>query len=197
MVRQASSTTNLVTSVNPLTQGNALTLTATVASDSPNAGGSIRFLDGTTLLGTAAVGANGVASLSPTGLGLGAHSLTAVYSGDTNHAGSTSIPTTELVLQNATAALISNNNPAAAGQNITLTVQMGGSGNLFPAGAATFRDNGTLLAVSTLNSLGGASITTSALAVGSHTITVTYPGDTNFAGAAAQLIARIAIRHRP
>jgi len=191
VVRQANSATLLVASADPLTQGNALTLTATVSSDSPNAGGTIHFFDGTALLGTPAMGTNGSASLSPTGLGLGTHTLTAVYSGDTNHAGSTSAPVTELVVQSTTATLTSNNNPAASGQNVTFTAHMGGAAKGVPTGAATFRDNGTLLGASTLDGLGGASLTTSALTVGSHTITVSYPGDQNFAGAAAQLVQTV------
>jgi large repetitive protein len=187
LVQQASSSTTLITSANPLTEGNAMALTATVNSASPNAGGSIRFFDAANLLGTAALAANGAASFSPAGLGLGTHTLTAVYSGDTNHAGSTSMPISQLVVGSTTATLTSNNNPAANGQNVTFTTRIGGAGKVVPTGAATFRDNGTLLAVSTLDNLGGATFTTSTLAVGSHTITITYPGDQNFAAVAAQL----------
>jgi hypothetical protein len=194
VLRQASSITLLTTSVDPLTQGSALTLTATVTSDSPNAGGQVRFLDGPTVLGTTALGTNGVASLSPVGLGLGTHSITAVYSGDTNHAGSTSAPLTELVVQSTSATLISNNNPAPSGQNVTFTAAVGeagkpigGGGQVDPTGSVAFRDNGTLLATSTLDSVGAATFTTSTLTVGAHSITMSYAGDANFAGAAAQL----------
>jgi len=191
VVRQASSTTSLISSVDPITQGNALTLTATVTSDSPNAGGQIRFLDGITLLGTTALGTNGTASLSPAGLALGMHALTAVYSGDTNHAGSTSAPTTELVVQSASATLTSSNNPAASGQNVTFTAQLGGKGKVLPTGAATLSDNGTPLAAFTLNGIGAASFTTNALTVGSHTIAMSYAGDQNFAAATAQLVQTV------
>ena len=187
VVRQANSATTLISSVDPLTQGNPLTLTATVTSDSPNAGGQIHFFDGSTLLGTAAAGTNGTASLSPAGLGLGTHLLTAVFTGDTNHAGSTSAPTTELVVQSTAAALTSSSNPAVIGQNVTFSVQISGAGKVVPTGAATLRDNGTLLTAITLDSVGAGSFTTSALTVGSHAITVSYAGDQNFATATARL----------
>ena len=174
VVRQANSNTLLITSANPLTLGNALTLTATITSDSPNAGGAVRFYDGATLLGTSAPGSNGAASLSPAGLGLGAHTLTAVYGGDTNHAGSTSSATTELVVTSTSATLTSNNNPAASGQNVTLTAQINGAGKVVPTGSISFRDNGTLLATTTLDSSGMGNSTTGALTVGSHTITMSY-----------------------
>jgi sugar lactone lactonase YvrE len=191
VIRPASSTTRLITSVDPLIQGNALTLTATVTSDSPNAGGQISFLDGTTPLGMIALGPGGTASLSATGLAAGTHALTAVYSGDTNHAGSTSASTTELVLESASATLSSSNNPAASGQNVTFTVQLGGADKAFPTGTATLSDNGVLLAAFPLNNTASGSFSTRALIVGSHTITLSYAGDQNFAAATSQLVQTV------
>jgi hypothetical protein len=140
-VRQANTTTTLMTNVDPLTQGNTLALTATVTSDSPNAGGQVRFFDGAAVLGTTALGANGSSSFSSAGLGLGTHALTAAYLGDTNHAGSTSTPTTELVVQSTSATLTSSNNPAASGQSVAFTTRIGGASKLIPTGVATLRDN--------------------------------------------------------
>ncbi len=187
VVRQADSTTLLSANPDPLTQGGALTLTATVSSDSPNVNGQVNFFDGSTLLGTAPVGVNGIASVSPSGLALGAHALTATYVGDVNHASSTSTPLQEVVLQSSSAVLTSNNNPAASGQNVTLTVQIHGAGSVSATGSATLRDNGALLATVPLNSSGMGSFTTNALAVGAHAITVSYGGDQNYAAAGAQL----------
>jgi hypothetical protein len=191
VVRQANSATLLTAGANPLTLGNALTLTATVSSDNPNAGGTVRFYDGSILLGSSAPGQNGVASFSLTGLGLGTHTLTAVYGGDTNHAGSTSLPMTELVVTSSSATLTSNNNPADSGQNVTFSALITGAGKVVPTGAVTFRDNGTLLATATLDNSGMGSSTTAALTVGSHTIIINYAGDQNYAGAAAQLMQTV------
>ena len=190
VVQQATSTTLLNASANPLTQGNPLTLTASVTSGSPNAGGTVHFFDGTTALGTVSLGTNGSASFSPTGLGLGSHTLTAVYSGDTNHTGSTSSPLTESVVQGTSATLISNNNPAASGQNVTFVAQITGAGGVIPTGTATFRDNGVLL-VTSLKSLGTASFSTTTLTAGSHPITVSYSGDTNSAASSSPACTQI------
>ncbi len=187
VVRQADSLTLLSANPDPLTQGGALTLTATVSSDSPNVSGQVNFLDGTKLLGTATVDVNGIASVSPTGLALGTHVLTATYAGDANHGSSTSAPLQEVVVQSSSAVLTSDNNPAASGQNVTLTVQIHGSGSISATGSATLRDNGALLATVPLNSSGVGSFTTNTLAVGAHAITVSYGGDQNYAAAGAQL----------
>ena len=190
-VKQASTTTALVSSANPLTLNGALTLTATVATDSPNVGGTVSFYDGSKLLGSAGIGANGSASISPAGLGLGTHLLTAAYAGDTNHAASTSAPDPELVVSSASATLTSSNNPAASGQAVVFSAQVSGAGTVVPSGTITFRDNGAVLAAVPLNSAGSASFSTTALSVGSHTITVTYPGDQNFAAVGAQLLQTV------
>lgn len=76
--------------------GTAIKLTATVV---PVAGtqvpaGTVTFKSGATTLGSSALGATGVASLSISTLALGSHSITAVYVGDATDAPSTSSPVT-------------------------------------------------------------------------------------------------------
>lgn len=60
--------------------GSPVTLTATVAQ--PGATGTVTFREGTTVLGSSAVQVSGQANFSISSLPLGAHSLTAGYSGD-------------------------------------------------------------------------------------------------------------------
>ena len=61
--------------------GSALTLTATVTSTPSVPAGSVNFLDGTTLLGSAALNSSGIATFSTSALTAGIHSLTALYAG--------------------------------------------------------------------------------------------------------------------
>jgi Bacterial Ig-like domain (group 3) len=100
VVALPASTTTLVTSAPSITAGDSLTLTATVASSS-GAGavptGSVNFFDGTTNLGSGTL-TNGTASLTTTALPVGADSLTAQYSGDTNYSASTSSEVSESVV---------------------------------------------------------------------------------------------------
>jgi archaellum component FlaF (FlaF/FlaG flagellin family) len=89
---QAGSTTALSSSMNPTVYGQAVTFTASVASDLPLVGpptGSVTFFAGATPLGSAPL-SNGVASLAVTNLTVGSDAITAVYSGDPNFAGSPS-----------------------------------------------------------------------------------------------------------
>ncbi len=68
--------------------GQPVTLTATVGAVAPGAGvpsGTVTFMDGLTVLGTSNVNAAGVAVLAPSSMAVGPHSITATYSGSSNH----------------------------------------------------------------------------------------------------------------
>jgi hypothetical protein len=71
--------------------GDTVTLTATVISAPPGDAmtGSVTFLDGSDSLGTVPL-SNSTASLSVTTLGVGAHTITATYSGSSRYPASTS-----------------------------------------------------------------------------------------------------------
>src|SRR5262249_53544882 len=86
-VSKANTTTALTSNRNPSKVNQSVTFTATV---SPSAAtGTVRFFDGSTLLGSAAV-SGGVASFTTTSLAVGTHSITAQYMGDGSYNGSTS-----------------------------------------------------------------------------------------------------------
>jgi sugar lactone lactonase YvrE len=100
VIAKAPSTTTLAASSLTPALGTSLTLTATAASTtSGTPTGSVSFYDGATLLNsTPASMTGGVAKLTLSTLTLGAHSITAVYSGDTNFITSTSLAVAPTVL---------------------------------------------------------------------------------------------------
>ena len=84
-----ATTTVLVSSSNPSVAGQSVTLTALVSSSA--ATGTVTFMDGSILLGTVALNNNlnsGTATLAVSTLSAGTHLLTALYSSDSNYAGS-------------------------------------------------------------------------------------------------------------
>ena len=101
-MNKASTATTVSSSKNPSVNGqSAPTFTATVAAVAPGAGtptGTVTFKDGTKTLGTGTL-SGGSATFTPskTALSVGAHSITAVYAGDTNFLGSTSLVFTQTV----------------------------------------------------------------------------------------------------
>ena len=90
--------TAVSSSNNPQYVGSPITFSAKVTSAENNATGTVTFKDGSTLLGSAALSATGVATYSTGALALGSHAITAVYNGDTNNTGSTSVALTEKVV---------------------------------------------------------------------------------------------------
>jgi len=196
---KATSTTTVVSSANPATAGQSVTLTATVTGPSGNMTvptGSVTFMDGTTTLGSGTLSASGTATYSTSSLSTGSHSITAVYSGDSNFNGSTSTALTLTVnaaaLLSTTTTVSSSANPSAQGQSVTFTATVSGpSGNmLVPTGSVTFMDGTTTLGTGSLNSSAQATYSTSSLTAGTHSITAVYAGDTNFAGSTSAALTQ-------
>jgi len=178
-VTPATTTLALASSANPSTYNAPVTLTTTVTPASGSGPtGSVDFLDGTTDLGSAPVLGDS-ASLTTAALGVGAHSLTAQYSGDSNFAGSGAALTQTVNTAVTTAAVGSSANPSVFGAAVTLSASVTSSAGT-PTGSLTFLDGTNVIGTTTLDITGAASLTTAALSVGGHSITVQYSGDTNF-----------------
>ncbi len=171
-----TTTTTLTSSPNPSSAGQAVTFTATV---SPSAAtGTVTFQEGSAILGTGTL-SGGVGSFSTSALAIGDHTITALYPGDATFASSTSAPLTQTVNKTAsTTTLTSSLNPSEFGQSVTFTATVSPSA---ATGTVTFMEGSTTLGTGTLSG-GVATFSTSALAVGGHSITAVYSGDANFSG---------------
>jgi hypothetical protein len=82
--------------------------------------------------------------------------------------------------QATTTALSATPNPVTAGQTLTLTATVLGTGSTAPGGTVSFMNGAALLGTGTLNSSGVATLTTSSLVAGSHSLMVQYAGNANF-----------------
>jgi len=180
VVNQTSTTTTLVSSANPSSYKQSVTFTATVAGRfGGTVTGSVVFTDGSTTLATVGLD-GGAAKYTTTTLAAGTHSLTATYEGNSEFTGSASARLTQTVNQSiTTTTLVSSLNPSSPKESVTftasVTAQFGGG----VSGSVTFRDGTTTL--KTVNLSGGpAKYTTSTLASGTHNITATYNGSSDF-----------------
>jgi hypothetical protein len=167
----ATTITTLTSSANPATAGQTVTFSAGVSAVAPGSGtltGMVIFKDGATMLGTGTV-SSGHATMSISGLSVGAHRITAVYGGDAGF-GPSAGTTVQTVISKVT--LTSSANPAVYGQAVTLTA---GVSPVPAAGSVTFKDG-----VSTLGTVavtgGIARFVTGTLAVGTHRITASFSG---------------------
>ena len=174
-----STTATVASSANPSVYGQSVTFTATVSG--AGATGTVIFQEGSTTLGSSTL-VNGTATYSISTLSAGSHTITAVYNGDANFAGSTSSAFTETVTQAGgaytTTTLSSSDDHQAHGKSVTLTATVSGTG---ATGTVTFKDGDAILGSSALGN-GTATLSTSDLSVGDHSITAVYSGDATFAG---------------
>ena len=176
-----SSTTKVTSNANPSVIGQPVTFTATVTGTGGTPTGTVTFRDGTSAIGTSTLSGN-TATFTTSTLVKGSHSITAVYSGDANFNSSTSPVLTQTVNKGSTTTTVTSSvNPSASGQSVTFTATVSpispASGTL--GGIVTFRDGTTSIGTGTLSG-NTATFTTSSLAVGSHSITAVYAGNTNF-----------------
>ncbi|MBW4039306.1 MAG: hypothetical protein HIU91_10605 [Acidobacteria bacterium] len=168
----SSTATTLTSAPNPSNFGQTVTFTATVAAPQSSSAptGTVAFMDGNTSLGSAPLSATGFAQFSTAALAAGTHTITAIYSGSTNDNPSTSIPLIQIVnLNTAVLSLTANPNPAALGQPVTLTASA--TILTFLPDTITFYDGTTSLGTAPLGAQGTATLSTSALALGTHSLT--------------------------
>ena len=183
----AATSTTLTSSVNPSIYGQKVTWTATSTAEGPIAPtGKVSFTWGSFSLGSAKLNSSGVASLTLSKLNADSYPLTANYQGDANNVPSSSAILNQVINQTTSAAtLTSSPNPSTSGEAVTFTAKIT-SPTTVPTGPVTFSAGKTLLGSVELSG-GKATFTTSSLPVGSTTVTVTYPWNSNIASSSASV----------
>ena len=171
--------------------GVGVTLTATMSNVSNGSGplptGTVQFFDGATSLGTGTI-SGGVASITLVGassLVVGSHTITAQYSGDSTFSSLTSSSITHVVSKASSSSVVtttvtSSLNPSVYGDSVTLSINVSSSVGVQPTGSVTVVDGTNTLGTPTLNGSGNATITIPTFTAGTHSIVVTYSGDSNY-----------------
>jgi Bacterial Ig-like domain (group 3) len=195
-VNQSATATTVTSSVDPSVSGQSVTFTANVNATGGGAGavaGTVTFKDGAATLGTGTLNGSDVAMFATTALSVNAHSITAVYGGNTSFAASTSAVLTQTVHQSPTTTIVTSSaNPSKPGKSVTFTatVSASGAGTGTPTGTVTFKDGSSTLGSGTPTGSGVATLSTSALSTGSHAITATYSGATNFSASTSSVLTQ-------
>ncbi len=176
-VQSLGTTLGLVSSVNPVNVNANTVLTATLASTSGTPTGTITFLDGATILGTASLNASGVATLTVSFTTPGTHPLTATFPSTGSFSAATS-PVVNENVQNfaATATLKSSVNPVLVSNPTVLTATITSPAGA-PTGTVTFFDGVKSIGTATLNSSGVATLSVTFSTNGQHILTASYAGN--------------------
>lgn len=187
-----ATTTTLSSSVNPSTQGKAVTFTATVSLQSGNGTptGNVAFKNGTVTLATKTLN-GGTATYLTNTLPVGSTTITAVYGGGAGFSGSTSAPVNQIVLATTATTLTSSSNPSAYGQTVTFNATVTSSIGAVPDGeTVNFMQGSTVLGTAPLRG-GIATFSDSTLTVGTRNIRAVYPGDPKFATSSSTLLSQV------
>jgi hypothetical protein len=151
--------------------------------------GTVTFTNGGVTIGSQAV-ATSQALIGPI-FAPGVQSIVANYSGDTNASGAVSIPLQlQVVIATTAAAVTSGTDPSTVLSPVAFSARVAGNGGI-PTGTVTFSSDGATFGNAMLDATGTASLSSAGLAVGSHSITVSYSGDGNNAPASSASITQV------
>jgi len=121
--------TVVVADANPQSLNSGVTFTATVTPNVAGAfspSGTVSFFDGSTLLGSGSLVDN-VATFATSSLTAGSHTITAIYSGDTHYASSTTASLTEQILLTPSVSAWPTASAITYGQTLAASTLTGGS----------------------------------------------------------------------
>jgi len=151
--------------------GNLTSTTTVLASNVP--------LDGT-----------GHASVTTSELTADTHFVTAIYSGDANFSTGNAALIQTVHGYASNTALASSHNPSSVAQAVTFTATVVATppGIGTPTGMLAFQEGNNILTQVPLNGSGVASFNTSALTLGSHTVSAVYASDTAFAASSGNTV---------
>ncbi|MBE7158714.1 MAG: Ig-like domain repeat protein, partial [Rhodospirillales bacterium] len=177
------------------TLGQSVTLRAVVSFGGVTPSGAVMFSAGS---GAAVAGTCNVSGSSEvctatyptrTGVGAGNNTITASLASDGNYLAASGTGTLALAGAPTTATVTSSANPSVYGTAVTLTGKVA-STYATPSGQITFYDGSTALGTGVLNASGVATLNTSSLLGGSHSITVGYAAQGNFAASTSPAITQ-------
>ena len=131
------------------------------------------------LTDTASVSITGI---SVPGDGTANHTIQASYAGDANFAASTDTLSLRTSNISTTTLLSTSTTTPSFGQQVVLTATIQPSlvGSLTPTSTVRFKDNGVNIGTAVTVSSGVATLNITSLTAGTHSITATYAGDSNF-----------------
>ncbi|HZQ41699.1 MAG TPA: Ig-like domain repeat protein [Acidobacteriaceae bacterium] len=184
--RGDTSNTSLSVSATSVMAGDPVTLTAYVGGHGHSTpAGTVQFTAGDVNLGSAPTNAQGSATVTTSSLTPGTYNIVASFTGEQGSTPSQSTPVAVTVTQIPTTLTLTAPATAVAGTPVTITATLSyPSTSLSPSGTVTIKDGSTTLATLPVVD-GGASFTTSTLAVGTHSLSAAYGGDANFVKSAA------------
>ncbi len=202
-VIKADTTTSVTQDSVTTVYGQQVIFTATIGVTAPGSGspgGTANFvIDGTTTVNRPV--ANGVATLTTSTLGIGFHTIHVDYLGESNFNGSGGdlSPNHQVQKANTTTSVTSSLNPSVIAQTVTFTATINpvapGAGQV--GGTADFIIDNVIVGDDIPVTNGSSSFSISTLTAGSHTVQVSYNGDSHFNTSAGAMASNQVVNANP
>ena len=189
VVNRATPSIQLSSSPNPSLVGNAVTISATIAS--PYGGrpsGTLTASESQSTLSSQPLDASSQVQVMLTSLAVGPHTIAFAYSGDGNFAPA-ALNFSQDVQNPTTLSLAPSAAASIAGASITYTASISSQGPPMPTGTVSFNADGVSFGTATLDATGKAALTTTATPGGTHAITAAYGGDSYSAAATSNAVS--------
>lgn len=189
-----ASTTTLTASPNPavVTQPVSFSVKVSMPGNSYIPTGTVTLMDGGIMLATATLDASGSAVITTSTLGAGTHAITARYGGDAKTNASSASLSETVVLISTGMSLTASPNPAGSGQTVTVTATVKPSLNgVALGGTVTFYDGAAVLRTAALAGNGTAALSTSVLAIGTHSLKASIAASSTLAGSISNVVDEV------
>jgi len=196
-VVKANTTTQLIASPNAPIAGDLVTFTATVTGN-PLVGdpsGRVVFTVDGQVQKPVVLDNNNQAVFQTSSLSVGEHTITATYIGEPSvyfsSTASTTLTIAPALLLTSTSSLTSSPNPALFGTSVDFVASVNGTGAV-PDGTVVFVIDGVSQAP--LNLVNGqATLTTSALSIGIHQVSVNYSGSATYLPSSSGILKQVIV----
>jgi large repetitive protein len=193
-----STSTTLVSSVNPSAAGTPVTFTATTTATGgaalPAGSADVFSIPGVLAPTPVAVNSAGQASITVSNLTQGTDNVSVQFNSSSGNFGGSSTALTQAVLKASIVTVSAQPTSSTFGQAVTLsaTVNPAVSGSGTPTGSVSFVVNGISQPAVALNG-NQATLTLTTLPAGNDSINAVYNGDTNFGPSGAQTAATVSV----
>ena len=185
VVNATPTTASVSASSQQVAAGTVVMFTSNVASNSGTPFGGVTFYDGTAMLGTSSLKADGSCTFSTASLSVGTHNIVARYNANATFAASTS-PVVVVTVTAAAAGLVHTITALAItdrGDGLRASVHTVGGD--IPSGEVIFIDNGDILGTGRTDATGTAILPMSQFAAGTHHLYASFSGTSPYAPSAS------------
>jgi hypothetical protein len=173
-ITKKTTTTTLVSSLNPSQFTDSVKFTVTVTGYSPT--GTVDITDGALTLATVTL-SHGSGSFTTSTLSVRTHSLTATYNGDASNLTSNGSLSQVVNKANSTITLTSDLNPSSFGDSVKLTAIVSPAA---ATGSISFLSGSGILITLVPDVTGKATFNTQMLLIGTHALSAVYNGNGNY-----------------